>query len=87
MDGKRASVSMKASSTVMGFEALIDDVAAATEGGSGGWSKRALPEMRRVVRPGKRAGRWLRNVHDEILLRERSREESVGEKRKFGIVS
>lgn len=73
-EGKRERVSMKASSTVMGLEALIVDVAAATEGGRGGWSYRGFPEMRRVVRPGKRVGRWLRNVQDAMLLRERSTE-------------
>lgn len=36
--GKRDSVSMKDSSSVIGFEALMDEVAAAMAGGSGGWS-------------------------------------------------
>lgn len=36
--GKRDSVSMKDSSTVIGLDALTDEVAAAMAGGRGGWS-------------------------------------------------
>lgn len=68
----------------MGLEALIVAVAAATDGGSGGWSKRGFPETRRVVRPGKRVGRWLRNVQVEMLLCERSTERRVAGKWKSG---
>lgn len=76
---------MNASSTVMGFEALIVEVAAAMEAGSGGWSNRGFPETRRVVRPGKRVDRWLRTVQDEMLLRERSTERRVAGKWKSGV--
>lgn len=44
-------------------------------------------EIRRVVRPGNRIGSWLRNVHDEILLRDRSTELTVGGNVKSGVVS
>jgi len=52
--GKRESVSMNASSTVIAFEALIVDAAMA--GGRGGWLYKGFAEMRRVVRAGKRIG-------------------------------
>lgn len=83
--GKRASVSMNASSTVMGLEALIVEVAAAMEAGSGGWSNRGFPEMRRVVNPGKRVERWFRKAQDEMLLRDRSAERRVVGKWKSGV--
>lgn len=69
---------MNASSTVMGFEALIEDVAAAMAAGRGDWSYRGFLERRRVVKPGNRVDRWFRKVHDEIWLRERSTEWTVG---------
>lgn len=62
------------------------DVAAAMAGGRGGWSYRGFAERRRVVRPGKRVERWFRNVHDDILLRERSIEWTVGGNWKSGML-
>lgn len=70
-DGKRDRVSMKASSTVIGLEASV------TEGGRGGWSKRGLAVIRRVVRPGKTVGSLLRIVQEVMLLRDISRERRV----------
>lgn len=69
---------MNASSTVIGLEALIEDVAAAMAAGRGGLSYRGFLERRRVVRPGKSVARWFKKVHDEIWLRERSSEWTVG---------
>lgn len=75
---------MKASSTVMGFEALIVVVAAAMEGGRGGWSKSGFPDTRRVLRPGNKVERRLKNIQEDILLRDRSREWRVVGKWKSG---
>jgi hypothetical protein len=43
-----------------------------------------LSEIRRVVKPGKRAGSLLRKAHEVILLRDRSRERRVWENWKSG---
>lgn len=80
-DGKRDRVSMKASSTVIGLEASV------TEGGRGGWSKRGLAVIRRVVRPGKTAGSLLRMVQEVMLLRDISRERRVCGNWKSRVVS
>lgn len=65
----RDSVSMYASSTVMGFSGtpVMWD-------GPTGWSYSELPDIRRVSRPGNREGRWLMKSHVAILFRDRSRE-------------
>lgn len=58
-----------------------------TDGGRGGWSKRGLAVIRRVVRPGKTVGSLLRMVQEVILLRDRSRERRVGGNWKSRFVS
>lgn len=70
-DGKRDRVSINASSTVIGLEASV------TEGGRGGWSKRGLAVIRRVVRPGNAVGSLLRMAQEAMLLRDISRERRV----------
>lgn len=80
-DGKRDRVSMNASSTVIGLEASV------TESGRGGWSKRGLAVIRRVVRPGNAVGSLLRMVQEVILLRDISRERTVCGNWKSRVVS
>lgn len=60
------------------------EVAAAMEAGSGGWSNKGFPEIRRVVNPGKRVERWFMKDQHEMLLRDRSTERMVVGKWKSG---
>jgi hypothetical protein len=57
------------------------------EGGRGDWSKRGLPVIRRVVRPGKTVGSLLRMVQEVMLFLDISREWRVCGNWKSRVVS